>query len=192
MPPLIMRESTILAPILRHVESSTHRGFAEDYAHRWSFENYAANVGEIPSYLHRLPHKDVTVYGYNGFALEISDEKNVRGSRTIESEMTALKYITVAHQFILIQSVRSGRFLEINDRNRVVSSMRPSDKALWFENIKTESHKNFHTLTNRRIAKNGDLCNLAITKRGRVKCKSSIRSKSTSFLPVSRNRRYSV
>lgn len=185
---IITVQNTALHAIESHIENSKLPSFTEDYIHRWNFDNYASDLAldtRIQNW-HKLPTKPVTVYNYGGFGLEINARGKVRGSRKVRSQLSAFNYITVAHQFIMIQSVITGRFIGINEQNRVVSLKTPSANTFWFEHVKTESHRNFHTLTNRQINHNGNLCNLAMTRKGRVVCRSSIRKKSTSFLPVRR------
>ena len=191
MPAIVTIQNTLLTEIQSHIENSKIPVFSEDYNHRWNFDNYASDfTPELPvRNIRRLPKKPVTMYNYNGFGLEVSHKGRTRGSRTIPSQLSALNFITVAHQFLLIQSETTGRFIGLNERNKVISTKKPTENSFWFEHVKTDSHRNFHTFTNRRVGSDGKLCSLAIKRSGRVVCKSSIRSKSTSFLPVRRSRK---
>ena len=169
--------------ISRHIDSSTSVIYSQDYLHRWNFDNFAADFKpEIPTKSRHRAKKIVKLYNYNGLNLQVG--KRPRGDRSISNRFSALRFIVVAHRFMMIQSVETGRYLSINHRNHVISTEQPTVGSFWFEDMKTETHKNFHTFTNRKVSKNGQLCNLSINRRGKVKCKTSIRSKSTSFLPL--------
>lgn len=171
------------AEISRHIERSTSVLYSQDYVHRWNFDNFATDLpAEIPEHLEFFTSKKAKLYNYNGLTLQIG--KRPRGSRTVTNRFSALRLIVVAHQFMMIQSTETGRFLAVNHRNRVISTEKPTAAGFWFEDLKTETHRNFHTFTNRNVNKNGELCNLSIDRRGKVKCKTSIRSRSTSFLPL--------
>jgi len=191
MPAIVTMQETILTEIQSHIENSRLPTFSEDYNHRWNFENYAADFSPNRRIrnVQRLPTKPVTMYNYNGFGLELNNKGRVRGSRNMSTQLSALNFITVAHQFLMIQSETTGRFIGLNNRNRIISTRKPTKNSFWFEHIKTESHRNFHTFTNRSVRRDGKLCTLAIKRNGRVVCKWSIRSKSTSFLPVRRSQR---
>lgn len=129
----------------------------------------------------RSHSKEGYLYNYSGYALDLSAKKPV-GRKRVRSKETLLTFMQIAQQLMLIKSSETGEFLTVSARGKVRSSAEPTKGSLWNISKKT-NHSNFHSIMN-----SATNCVLSITRRGKVRCRKSSQKKSTSFLPIAKNR----